>query len=177
MFTHPRDDGNQGSPRPSVIVWSSILVILVSSFILLFCQWVVEESDDDLHDASSSSVSLVMTILSSRYNFDERQVIRDTWFNKTKFQQFNWLGFFVVGNDDCRVPPQDRISPFDCIERVFTQDDLTRVFSFRVNNEAKSCYTDTTSKRHDINVFSGVSFEVIGSSCNEKFQPFKDSLI
>lgn len=175
MFTHPRDDGNQGSLRPSVIVWSSIFVILVSSFILLFWEWIGEESDDDLHDASSS-VSLVMTILSSRFNFDERQVIRDTWFNKTKFEEFKWSGFFVVGNDDCRVPPQDRISPFDCIERIFTQDDLTHVFSFRVINERrqeeekKSCYSDTTGKRHDINVFSGVSFEVIGSSaCNEKF--------
>jgi hypothetical protein len=52
--------------------------------------------------------------MSSQNNFEARQSIRDTWLYLT--EQENVKHFFLVGNEICDVPPEDRIYKEACIE-------------------------------------------------------------
>ena len=58
------------------------------------------------------SVGLLVGVLSSRDNFNERQIIRETW---AKLEtDLSTKIIFVLGNKDCPIHPDHRLSVFSC---------------------------------------------------------------
>lgn len=99
-------------------------------------------------------VNLVVAILSSRYNFDQRDVIRKTWLNHSKTSHdLKWVPFFVVGNRDCHVPVSDRVSPFSCEGINITKSDLQ-------SPSVASNFKTRRLKNRDCNPVVGLSFQV-----------------
>lgn len=64
---------------------------------------------------SRVNVDLLVLVASARENFAQRKVIRETWANRlypTLTTQVKI--FFVVGNQFCDIPFEDRVHPYSC---------------------------------------------------------------
>lgn len=115
---------------------------------------------------------LVIGILSARYNFGQREAIRRTWVNESANRpEFKTKSLFVVGDEDCDVPVEDRISPFGC-ERLILNTSLVsqpNLLLFRVTGatQSESCAP-----------FAGISFQVsFFLHPNRLLSPFVDAFI
>lgn len=85
----------------SSMVWSNIVVFVVAVFMYI--------------RLSRVNVDLLVLVTSARENFAQRNVIRDTWANRhypTLTAQVKIL--FVVGNQFCDIPFEDRVHPYSC---------------------------------------------------------------
>ena len=83
------------------MVWSNIIVFGVA--VLMYIQ------------LSRVNVDLLVLVVSARENFAQRNVIRDTWANRhypTLTARVKIL--FVVGNQFCDIPFEDRVHPYSC---------------------------------------------------------------
>ena len=124
------------------------LIILLPVLIALLIQ-LFSSSD------TKSRVELIIGILSSRYNFIQRETIRRTWLNRTGSQNvFKIKSVFVVGDDDCEIPAEDRISVFGCDMLLFNAS-LVSMPDLRL-------FRSTGSSMETMNCapFRGVSFQV-----------------
>lgn len=54
--------------------------------------------------------------MSSQNNFEARQSLRDTWLTLTAQEEVQY--FFLIGEEICNVPPEDRIYKEACIEWI-----------------------------------------------------------
>ncbi|XP_046387408.1 UDP-GalNAc:beta-1,3-N-acetylgalactosaminyltransferase 2-like [Ischnura elegans] len=63
------------------------------------------------------SLLFVIGIMSAQSNFELRRSIRDTWLNELKPENMEYV--FIVGEKFCSIPPEDRISPYECREQKF----------------------------------------------------------
>lgn len=130
-------------PSSKFLVFSLLVPTLISLIVweLVFHDW-REHAD------------LVIGILSARYNFVQRAAIRRTWVNESaSLQEFKTKSLFVIGNEDCDIPVEDRISPFGC-ERLILNTSLVALPDlplFRVTGatQSESCAP-----------FAGISFQV-----------------
>lgn len=86
-------------------MFTRIICFLVIPIALSGLLWVF------LNDRKKT-VSLVIGVLSSRYHFEERNVIRETWAKLNTSIPVKIV--FLVGHEDCEIPFEERISPFDC---------------------------------------------------------------
>lgn len=97
---------------------------------------------------------LVIGILSSRYNFAQREAIRRTWLNRSRQDAFKTESVFVVGAHDCEIPAEDRISIFGC-ERLLLNASLVSLPDLRLFRS-----TDSIIQTKECTPFLGVSFQV-----------------
>lgn len=81
----------------------TFIVVLVAICVHFMSKWYLE---------SKEHFPLVVLVLSSRYNFVERNSIRDSWMRTVGRKQAKVL--FVVGDTDCSIPSSRRLSPFSC---------------------------------------------------------------
>lgn len=101
---------------------------------------------------------LVIGILSSRYDFIQRETIRRTWLNRSRSEHaFKTKSLFVVGDDDCEIPFEDRISVFGC-ERLFLNASLISVPDLRLFRSSDPIIQTPQTK--NCAPFLGLSFQV-----------------
>lgn len=65
---------------------------------------------------NKNELLLLIGIMSSQNNFEARQSLRDTWLNLTAQEEAQY--FFLIGEEICNVPPDDRIYKEACTEWV-----------------------------------------------------------
>ncbi|XP_069685169.1 UDP-GalNAc:beta-1,3-N-acetylgalactosaminyltransferase 2-like isoform X3 [Periplaneta americana] len=63
-----------------------------------------------------NEILLYIGIMSSQNNFEARQSIRDTWLKLAEQRDIKYA--FLVGNEICSIPPEDRIYEEDCLEWI-----------------------------------------------------------
>lgn len=57
----------------------------------------------------------VIGILSARQNFDLREQARSSWLkNYSPQKNHSVKAWFIVGKEDCKIPPSYRLSAYEC---------------------------------------------------------------
>jgi len=126
----------------------AILLSIVWQLILISEYFTTEDNTETRLEGSISgmpSYDLVIGVLSARGNYEQRQAIRDTWLGYVLQQPYlkeSVLIKFIVGDEPCLIPPQDRLDQFTCqpepvVDPVMDQD----IAAHRVPRGAVGWYT------------------------------------
>ncbi|XP_060083801.1 uncharacterized protein LOC132563058 [Ylistrum balloti] len=109
-------------------LWSMLTMLIVAVIALLlqryevvlsfkkvfskrYCQWI----DQNGEVSEKPSYDLAVGILSSRDHFDAREAIRETWLKELNANK-RGHGWFVVGDTDCNLHPDNREDQYCCKE-------------------------------------------------------------
>lgn len=120
----------------------TLTVILVAVLVHFASHWYL---------VTKEHVPLVVLVLSARYNFDQRNAIRDTWMkDSVKNGRTRSRVFFVIGDTSCPIPPWNRVSKYSCIrgEKVQEKSLIT------------SHLISTSSSKNCVKISRGFSFQV-----------------
>lgn len=120
--------------------WIVTLVMLAIAFLVHLISQKCQRKEN---------VSLVVLVLSARYNFAQRRAIRDTWMKESVSDPAARI-LFVVGDTDCPIPSFKRLSPFSCHEEELVHNFASKFASHTVAGWSPTC----------LPVASGFSFEV-----------------
>ncbi|XP_076035115.1 UDP-GalNAc:beta-1,3-N-acetylgalactosaminyltransferase 2-like [Oratosquilla oratoria] len=69
---------------------------------------------------------MVIGVLSARDHFDHRLAIRFTW--SKFFPDSKYKFVFILGDRDCGIHPDNRVSPYGCEEKTFPSEELRDEF-------------------------------------------------
>ncbi|KAJ9578409.1 hypothetical protein L9F63_005367, partial [Diploptera punctata] len=90
---------------------------------------------------------LLIGIISAQSNFEERQSIRETWL-KLAYQE-SVKHYFVIGNDICDIPPEDRVYKESCIE-----------WSVDLKDSSSFSTGEISTAQEQMEMFAGITFLV-----------------
>ncbi|KAM7293278.1 UDP-GalNAc:beta-1,3-N-acetylgalactosaminyltransferase 2 [Ixodes scapularis] len=94
---------------------------------------------------------LLVGVLSARGNFERRAVARETWLSGTPRVK----SFFVVGQQPCRVPPEDRVDPYVCARWEPNVTAITENLEFYATTaKTRDCFPRRRT------LYTGFSFQV-----------------
>ncbi|XP_022248817.1 UDP-GalNAc:beta-1,3-N-acetylgalactosaminyltransferase 2-like isoform X2 [Limulus polyphemus] len=122
--------------------------------------------------SNSNELDLVIGILSSQDNFEERNAIRHTWLSSVKGNLRDRVkAWFVVGNDFCDIPPQSRVDLYSCNRWKINVTEITKTKTF------STCTAKMLEPCQQQPVHQGFIFQVLHSIIVEKLGVLEDSLI
>ncbi|XP_067128797.1 UDP-GalNAc:beta-1,3-N-acetylgalactosaminyltransferase 2-like [Centruroides vittatus] len=136
--------------------WTASVVLL--SFVLNRIDWTTYLY---FFEDTKTKYDLIVGILSSRSNFQQREAIRKTWLsilnNSSILNNFNAKAWFIVGNRDCPIPVEYRLNDYDCQLWEANVSDIKINEEF--STEKINIVNDHDSKQHRY-VHQGFSFQV-----------------
>lgn len=107
-------------PMPGRWQFLVIFLSIVWQLILITEYFSNEEVAETLEKGNVSALpryDVVIGVLSARGNHEQRQAIRDTWLGHVMQHTLlrkKVLIKFIVGDEPCLIPPQDRLDQFSC---------------------------------------------------------------
>ena len=123
--------------------WTVTLTVILTAVLVHFVShWYL---------VTKEHVPLVVLVLSARYNFDQRNAIRDTWMkDSVKNGRTRSRVLFVIGDMSCPIPPWNRVSQYSC-HRAEKVEEKSLITSHSIS---------TSNSNNCLKISRGFSFQV-----------------
>lgn len=97
-------------------MWRWLLLAVFLSFVINWFDWKYLYSN--FLENKTKQYDLIIGILSSRSNFQQREAIRRTWLsilnNSSNLNNYKVKAWFIVGDHECSIPIEYRLNSYDC---------------------------------------------------------------
>ncbi|XP_061194181.1 UDP-GalNAc:beta-1,3-N-acetylgalactosaminyltransferase 2-like [Saccostrea echinata] len=137
--------------------WHAVLFFVCGCLTSYFfhCFLTTKYAPSPIH---KQQLKLAIGILSATENFEHREAIRNTWKPKASKNMQAW---FIIGNKDCQIHPENRIDNYRCEKSNFKFQDPHHVRNNFLTNVTVP--RDTELRKHGGNVVDRLNFKVMSN--------------
>lgn len=105
--------------------WHSLWLFVCGTVITsVTIHFLLKSIQPSLQEYAKENLTLAIGILSAPENFQYRDAIRKSWKTKTGNNIKAW---FIIGNQDCQIHPNNRIDQYGCDESRVQKENLLRL--------------------------------------------------
>lgn len=115
--------------------WHSLWLFVCGVITSVTIHFLLKSIQPSLQEYAKENLTLAIGILSAPENFQYRDAIRKSWKTKTGNNIKAW---FIIGNQDCQIHPDNRIDQYGCDESRVQKENLLRLQNNLLTIDRKS---------------------------------------